>query len=293
MSFFVEVSFDTTKFATFYYTITQNGVEITDDFYAPAASIGKWGVDVDDGTNVILEATTQTGYVFEKWVYTTGTSTTERTSNNNPFTYTSGKDLYIEAIAIEDDDEDTYQAWTLDKITVDELSEDYSIELELAPYYMYRLKVSFPYSGTATFYTSGDVDTLGFLGTSTGFDDEAGEPKRYKATDDQSGTENNFSISYDVEVGEIYYLYVRCYDEKDDGWTTVHITIPEQSSAIGGGGLYILVSKGTSTNPYLEWVKATPHILTSEGGWLHWQPVQSNILTSEGGWLHWVSDNEL
>lgn len=68
-------------------------------------------------------------------------------------------------------------------------------------------------SGTIKIYSSGSLDTYGFL-----YDGN----KALLATDDDSGTDRNFSITYTVKAGELYYISPTGYSSS--GTTTIYIS---------------------------------------------------------------------
>jgi len=70
-------------------------------------------------------------------------------------------------------------------------------------------------TGSYTFYTENDVDTVGKLYDSDG---------TLLISDDDSGDNNNFYISVTLEVGEIYYIGVRGYDTSDTGTVILYVT---------------------------------------------------------------------
>lgn len=98
-----------------------------------------------------------------------------------------------------------------------------------------RFEFDCKYSGLAEFYTTGNVDTIGYLGTSTSFNESTGKPKNPLESNDNGGDDGNFWFTYDVEAGERYYVWVRCKDISDSGKITFCIIPPESGS--GGGDI--------------------------------------------------------
>ncbi|MCD8015542.1 MAG: Ig-like domain-containing protein [Lachnospiraceae bacterium] len=78
--------------------------------------------------------------------------------------------------------------------------------------YMYY-KITPTESGTYTFYTLSDYDTYGYLYDSN---------LNLLTSDDDSGTDCNFKITYDLTAGATYYLAVRYYSSYDVGVFTVY-----------------------------------------------------------------------
>ena len=100
----------------------------------------------------------------------------------------------------------------------------------IEPYRMECYYCKFSQSGTATFYTTGTLNTIGYLGTSSYFNSGAGEPTSYLTKDDNSGDGDNFRIEWDVTAGTYYYIWVRCKDPRDAGSTVLNIEFAEESS---------------------------------------------------------------
>ena len=118
-------------------------------------------------------------------------------------------------------------SWSIHKkTTLSDVSTEEQLEYDLSQEGVWRIKVSFANSGTAVFYATGSyndageaLDTIGYLCTSLQtIDSDTGEPEEFDKSDDDSGTEEesgseyNFRIEYDVESETTYYLFVRhCY----------------------------------------------------------------------------------
>lgn len=104
------------------------------------------------------------------------------------------------------------------------------------------IDITFAYSGTAVFYTTGSglddsgnvYDTYGFLRESAeDVDGYTGFPEGDGMSSDDDGNDYNFRIEYDVEADRTYYLYVRHHSAVSYGDITVKIVPPE-----GGGDEY-------------------------------------------------------
>ena len=100
-------------------------------------------------------------------------------------------------------------------------------DISLSPYTIFKIAVSFASGGEAKFYTTGSLDTFGYLSTSAAFDSSAGKPisSLTSADDDDKGT-YNFSITYNVKAGTVYYIWVRCWSGGDAGKTRLYIEPP-------------------------------------------------------------------
>lgn len=96
------------------------------------------------------------------------------------------------------------------------------------PYRIYRCPVTFKYSGQASFYSQGDLDTFGYLTTENDISRLLwyGSPSTYMEADDDSGDDVNFHITCEVVAGVQYYLIVRAYDGEELGNTTVYVDPP-------------------------------------------------------------------
>ncbi len=251
-------------------TAIYNGVKVTSTAYYEQDS-AQYAVEPDGG-DVIFEAFPANGCSFTRWVYRIGSTTADvHHSTRNPFTYSGGEDIYIRAEGEEDSSSgELPDEWMVTHLNGGSLIENNkSIDLTLKKSYLQCIEFSCKYAGTIKIYSEGDTDTRGFLTKSTSFDSTDGIPKNILIeNDDIEEKEYNFSFQYTIKAEETYYLWVRGYDELTYGDTTIFIVPPTESgggTVTGGSGVYILVSKGTADNPYLEWVEATPTILISKG----------------------------
>ena len=112
--------------------------------------------------------------------------------------------------------------------------------------YVARLQVTFANSGTATFYTTSDYDTIGYLSTVSTLDASTGRPTSVLASDDDSGSGNNFSFEYDVTAGTTYYFWVRLYNIAGTGEVNAYIDPPRPSWKLGVTAEYSNVSSTVS-----------------------------------------------
>lgn len=117
--------------------------------------------------------------------------------------------------------------WTLATGTFGaNISSTASKSVSIDPYCLLRYSVSFATSGTATFYTTGSLDTIGYVTTSTGWNSTTGYPNNTSITDDDSGSGSNCKITTEVNAGTTYYFWVRCYDENKSGSLTSYCEPP-------------------------------------------------------------------
>lgn len=177
-------------------------------------------------------ATASSGYSFYRWVYRLDSASgTVQYSYSNPFTYSSGRDIYIRAESQSSGGGGGGggSTWTQTTGNIGTVSSTYTNSFTINAARVNRYSVKFTNSGTATFETSGSLDTVGYLSTSTGFDSEDGVPSSYVAYNDDGGSGSNFKISYSVSANTTYYIWMRCYSITSSGSTTLTITPP------GGG----------------------------------------------------------
>lgn len=135
------------------------------------------------------------------------------------------------------------------------ISDTLALEYGLQAGEVARVRVYFSESGTAEFYSEGDGDTVGYLSDqdSDYFDTSSGTPNSILTSDDDSGTDSNFSFTYDVEAGTYYYLYVRHYSLTASGTPTVYIVPPGSSVDMGLADIVAESSaSGTEITAYVD-----------------------------------------
>ena len=104
-----------------------------------------------------------------------------------------------------------------------------SVSLNIRAGEIVPVTVYFPYAGTYTFETEGNLDTYGYLSYASVSDvvtNSSGkkEPSSYLTyNDDVTGT-NNFKIEYSVSGGTAYKIWVRFYSVSISGTVTLKIT---------------------------------------------------------------------
>lgn len=202
--------------------------------YYGSSTLGDWSEfsvgGFDSSWAMQFTATPASGCSFSYWAYRVGsTSATVQYNYNQTFTYYGGQDIYIRAVGTSSGSggDDTTTSWTRITGTIGSISSTAQETILMSPMTIYRYRVSFASSGTATFYTFGDVDTYGYLGTTTGWDSSTGKPTSYLTlNDDASSSDRNFSISYNVTAGTSYYIWVRGYSSSASGTTYLFIIPP-------------------------------------------------------------------
>lgn len=109
------------------------------------------------------------------------------------------------------------------------VTDTYDSSLSIDEYTVYRYAITFEYSGTATFYTEGDVDTYGYLSQTNSFDSLEGGPADPLIKNDDGGDGSNFYFTYDVDANTTYNLWVRGYSGEDYGDIDLYIEAPNPS----------------------------------------------------------------
>lgn len=118
------------------------------------------------------------------------------------------------------------------------------------------VSVTFSYSGTATFYTSGYTDTIGTISTSTSFNSSTGWPSYQLVSPVDGGVGDgysNFSFTYNVTAGTTYYVWARYYYGNTSCSTTLYIEPPTQSKPTTFSWTYAKTQGGTFNLTAAEW----------------------------------------
>lgn len=203
-------------------------------------------------TPVTFSCQLASGYNFSQWVYRVGSiSGQQLTTTSQTFTYNQSSDIWIRAESTSSGGGGTWEYYIR---RPGQITNTYSVSYSMAAGKGEVLEISFANGGVATFSSSGGVDTIGYLSTLTTYDAATGIPVSVIASDDDSGSGNNFEFSYNVLQGTTYYLFVRPYSTGSSGTVTINIVPPGSS---GTSGWYVYTSNG--------WVKATPYIYIN--GW--------------------------
>lgn len=155
---------------------------------------------------------------------------------------TPGETYTVQAVVVYEVDDLAYEyplpeqqfttASTADKWTVyvhgpyTNLSREQSLNIGFSAGYVARIGFTCAHDGTVTIYSEGSIDVIGYLSDSTIFDTSTGVPDSVLVRDDDSGSGNNFSLTYDVTAGIRYYLYFRCFYIDETGSSVVYIVPP-------------------------------------------------------------------
>lgn len=205
----------------------------------------------DSSWSAKFTATPSSNCSFYRWVYRVGDSNaTVQYNYSETFIYTEGQDIYIRAEGKSDS-----SLWTLHTGSFGTVNAPDSIYVNLGAYELYRYSVSFESSGTATFYTTGSVDTYGYLSDTSTWDNSLGQPNSYLSCNDD-GADNNFLMAYDVTAGKTYYVWLRSCDGNDTGDVYLSTTSPSAPSYEWGivsssfGELHSNGTENITINPY-------------------------------------------
>lgn len=187
--------------------------------------------------NAKFTATPASGSKFVRWVYRVGSQTASvQYSTANPFTYTGGQDIWIRAEGEIDNSgggdagDDTSEEWILssknwtDPVGTEEIGYSFGLAGRLR-----CISTVFEHSGTVKIYSEGSYDALGYLSTSSGWNNSTGKPTTPLVSDDNSGDGSNFSITYEVTAGVTYYIWYRHKSITATGKITVYLVSPEES----------------------------------------------------------------
>ncbi len=185
-----------------------------------------------DGCYIKFEALSAEGCRFTRWAYRVIAIYPDEDAQYtelHPYTYYGDYDIYIRAEGEIDDEYEgggeEGETWGVHATNYGTLKYDKTEEISLEPYTLYCREVTFSGNGMASICTEGSVDTIGWISTSTSWSD--GEPTNWLVEDDDSGTDSNFYIDYEVKANTTYYVWLRCLDPSGSGTTTLKIYTPD------------------------------------------------------------------
>lgn len=175
--------------------------------------------EIPDYTPISIQAVITDGYKFKQWVYRYQTATSsQNTSTYNPFTYSGKYDLFIRA------ESEKVLPWTLKTTNVYiPIGSKQTFDFTLSQRNLHLFIVSFVNSGTARFYTTGNVDTFGMITETYNYSDGSSTPFDIEQYDDDSYDGSNFYFTYYVDASKSYYVWVRGNDEYTSGSTQLVI----------------------------------------------------------------------
>ena len=208
---------------------------------------------------LIFTAEVEPGYKFTGWVCRIGSiSNNPQTITSNPYQHTSGQDIWIRAEA----ELDTNLLYNLETTALGTVTESASASFLVSERTLYRMSLRFEKDGTATFYSTGDCDTIGYLTTSSSWSNTEGMPSStLYAHDDDSGTDFNYKFTYDVAKDVTYYYWFKTVDPDETGYVTAHVIPP----GLKGGNVYIYTADG--------WKQTAVYIYDGSS----WKPVKVSM----------------
>lgn len=246
------------------------------------------GIPWGEGTQIYAYLTgIEDGYEFVQWHYTISTDGVSRTSTsqtlsiNYPGSDTGTLHIWpeVEWVGIEEPE----PTWTLlGGSLFSDLTDIYSTShIGFNGYQTLLLRFSCRVSGVVQLYTVGSVDTMGYLCEgSTYFDTDTGKPTSYLTmNDDSNGV--NFGISYNIDAGTEYRLYVRPYSATATGITRIYIVPPATPTTMIASNLVI------GSNPTFSFTKFNSNVtetVTYDFYGLTGTIVSGNTASTYSGW---------
>lgn len=204
-------------------------------------------------------ATMKEGYKFTHWVVRIGAITNKpQEITSNPYEYDGEEDLWIRAEA----ELDTSLLYNLDTTALGTVTESASASFLVSERTLYRMSLKFENDGTATFYSTGDCNTIGYLTTSSAWSNTTGMPSStLYAHDDDSGADLNYKFTYDVAQDITYYYWFKTSNPEETGYVTAHVIPP----GLKGGNVYIYTADG--------WKQTAVYIYDGSS----WKPVKVSM----------------
>lgn len=169
--------------------------------------------------------------------------------------------------------------WGLNTLSYGTLSAEKTETVSIMPYTLYRRSMYFETSGTVTFSSSGYYNLAGFLGITPGWD--WGVPDDYIASNTDS---LNFSITYDVTAGQIYYLWFRGHEA---GTASISVSDVSGGSSIAKWNWFASngsASKDVTTASYYALSKGTPTTSFSHLVWNDMVDKAYEIIRAKTNW---------
>ena len=201
------------------------------------------------------------GYKFKRWVVRTGSTiadSTVRYVTTDPFEYSGTDNLWIRA----ESELDTSLLYKLETTALGTVTESASASFLVSERTLYRMSLRFEKDGTATFYSTGDCDTIGYLTTSSEWNNTTGMPSStLYAHDDDSGADFNYKFTYDVAQDVTYHYWFKTVDPSETGYVTAHVIPP----GLKGGNVYIYTADG--------WKQTAVYIYDGSS----WKPVKVSM----------------
>lgn len=210
---------------------------------------------------LIFSAVAAAGYKFTRWVVRSGNTMADSTVQyvtTEVYQHTSGKNLWIRAEA----EATTNLGYELDSTALGTITKTTSVSFDTDGLVLYRMSLRFVNDGTATFYSTGGCDTIGFLTTDSGWDEATGVPTgTLYRSDDDSGEYFNYKFTYDVAKNVTYYYWFKQLNSEDSGFVTAYVIPP----GLKGGNAYIYTADG--------WKQTAVYIYDGSS----WKPVKVSM----------------
>ena len=271
MAYTVTFRFDPDKVPTLAVTVEKNGRTSTTHVYQDETYF-----EFDEYTYLQITATTKKGYTFSSFKLVGEATNAQKTSKDNPYYFAVVENVTITVNVSSGGSAD--EEWELETANLGQIAQDYTESLSVNQLTMYRYSFTFAKAGDAKFYSAGNLDTLAFFGTAGAINATEGKPKRYLVSDDDGNGNGNFLISYPVEAGKKYYLFVRGTGPSTAGVTSIVIIPPEQAVVGKGQGFYVFITSES------RWAKATPYVFNGS----KWVPAPASVFVSAKS--SWISE---
>lgn len=123
--------------------------------------------------------------------------------------------------------ESPWTLWGEEQVDTATMEYDYNWYLEPENIHMWTFTPS--KSGYVRIYTTGSVDTVGYVSDSAKMSSDNSAPSSAIESDDDSGSNYNFRIEMYVSAGAEYYIFVRGSSGSETGYVTLYITSPKDS----------------------------------------------------------------
>lgn len=161
----------------------------------------------------------------------------------------------------------------------------------LYDYTIRRHAVVFRYSGYTEIWSSGSLNTIGYLSTNPNIDTDTGEPLSIIEKDDNSGDGTNFHIKCYVTADVRYYIFVRSYTGTEVGDVLLNIATPLDFATINKWDWFDSngsASADITTASYYALSKGTP---TTNFSHLVWEDMVDKVWEIIKAKTNWWDEN--
>lgn len=167
------------------------------------------------------------------------------------------------------------EPWQLNSLNYGTISENKTESISVKPLTLYRRTLYFSKKGTLNAYTTGTLDTIGWLSTSSEWD--KGKPVSFLKKDDESGEDSNFLFSYEVEANTTYYLYAKSYYASDSGVVTLNVSFTEKSVTISKWDWYSSNGSATSSETSKAYTAVLNKTAVNNFSYLVWNDLVDKV----------------